>query len=120
MSVSPMDLAIARRSWQDGVFAFAGLLLIYCCCELTANPRRKIWYIPFWIIGSWCLLIKESGIVIYGLCVIWLFAMTVFKERSLIKSVLLVVFTLLGISTSVLILGYVAGGSRASWRCSGT
>lgn len=110
MSVSPMDLAIARRSWQDSVLAFAGLLLIYCCCELTADSRHKIWYIPFWLIGSWCIIIKESGIVVYGLCVIWLFAMMVFRERSFIKSTLLVVFTLLGISISVLILGHVAGG----------
>ena len=110
MSVSPMDLAIARRSWQDGVLAFAGLLLIYCCCELTADPRRKIWYIPFWLIGSWCIIIKESGIIVYGLCVIWLFAVMAFKERSFIKSALLVVFTLLGISISILILGHVVGG----------
>lgn len=110
MSVSPMDLAIARRSWQDGVLAFAGLLLIYCCCELTDNPGRKIWYIPFWLIGIWCVIIKESGIIIYGLCVIWLFAMAAFRERSFIRSVLLIVFTLLGISISVFILGYVVGG----------
>lgn len=110
MSVSPMDLAIARRSWQDGVLAFAGLLLIYCCCELTSDPRRKIWYIPFWLIGSWCIIIKESGIIVYGLCVIWLFAVMAFKERSFIKSALLIVFTLLGISISILILGHVVGG----------
>ncbi len=110
MSVSPMDLAIARRSWQDGVLALAGLILIYCCCELTADPKRKIWYIPFWLIGIWCIIIKESGIIIYGLCVIWLFAVMAFKEKSFIKSALLVVFTLLGISISVLILGHVVGG----------
>lgn len=110
MSVSPMDLAIARRSWQDSVLAFAGLLLIYCCSELTVNPGRKAWYIPFWLIGSWCILIKESGIIVYGLCVIWLFTVAAFRERFLIKSALLVVFTLLGIGISVLILGHVAGG----------
>jgi hypothetical protein len=110
MSVSPMDLAIARRSWQDSVMAFAGLLLIYCCCELTADPRRKMWYVPFWLIGSWCILIKESGIIVYGLCVIWLFVVVAFQERSFIKSVLLVGFTLLGISVSVLVLGHVFGG----------
>ncbi|MBU0604818.1 MAG: glycosyltransferase family 39 protein [Candidatus Omnitrophica bacterium] len=110
MSVSPMDLAIARRSWQDSVLAFAGLLLIYCCSELTVNPGRKAWYIPFWLIGSWCILIKESGIIVYGLCVIWLFVVVAFGEKSFIKSALLVVFTLLGIGISVLILGHVAGG----------
>jgi Dolichyl-phosphate-mannose-protein mannosyltransferase. len=82
MSVSPMDLAIARRSWQDGVLAFAGLLLIYCCCELTSDPKRNIWYIPFWFIGSWCIIIKESGVIVYGLCVIWLLSVMAFKEKS--------------------------------------
>ncbi len=110
MSVSPMDLAIARRSWQDSVLALAGVLLIYCCCELTTDPKRRIWYIPFWFIGIWCILIKESGIVIYGLCVIWLFAVAIFKEKSFIKTALLGVFTLLGIGVSILILGHVVGG----------
>lgn len=110
MSVSPMDLAIARRSWQDSVLAFAGLPLIYCCSELTANPGRKAWYIPFWLVGSWCIIIKESGIIIYGLCVIWLFVVAAFREKPFIKSALLGVFTLLGIGISVLVLGHVAGG----------
>ncbi|MBU0895405.1 MAG: hypothetical protein KJ584_02290, partial [Candidatus Omnitrophica bacterium] len=61
-------------------------------------------------IGSWCILIKESGIIVYGLCVIWLFVVVAFGEKSFIKSALLVVFTLLGIGISVLILGHVAGG----------
>jgi hypothetical protein len=110
MSVSPMDLAIARRSWQDGVLALAGLLLIYCCCELTARSSRKIWYIPFWLIGIWCVIIKESGIIIYALCVIWLFTVTAFKKKSFVKSALLAVFTLLGIGISIIILGHAAGG----------
>ncbi len=110
MIVSPMDLAIARRSWQDGVLAFAGLLLIYCCSKLTIAPQRKIWYLPFWFIGSWCVMIKESGIIIYGLCFIWLFSVAAFKEKSFIKSALLVLFTILGVSASVFVLGYVVGG----------
>jgi hypothetical protein len=110
MSVSPMDLAIARRTWQDSVLAFFGVLLVYFCCELTANPKRTAWYVPFWLIGSYCIIIKESGIVVYGLCVIWLLAVTVFKERSAIKSALLIAFTLAGIALSVFMLGQVAGG----------
>lgn len=110
ISVSPMDLAIARRSWQDSVLALFGLLLVYFCCELTADPKRTVWYAPFWIAGSYCIMIKESGIVIYGLCVIWLLAVAVFRERSAVKSALLIMFTLLGIGLSVLILGQVVGG----------
>lgn len=110
ISVSPMDLAIARRSWQDSVLALFGVLLIYFCCELTADPKRAAWYVPFWLVGIYCVTIKESGIVIYGLCVIWLLVVAVFKERSAMKSALLIVFTLLGTGLSVLILGQVVGG----------
>jgi len=110
MSVSPMDLAIARRSWQDSALAFFVTVLVYCCCELTADPRRKAWYIPFWLIGSYCIIIKESGIVAYGLCVIWLLAVAALRERSFLKSVLLIIFTAAGTMLSVFVLGQVVGG----------
>jgi len=38
MSVSPMDLAMARRCWQDSLLAFFGTLYVYIIGELAGNP----------------------------------------------------------------------------------
>lgn len=110
ISVSPMDLAIARRSWQDGFFALFAILLVYFCCELSANPKRTAWYVPFWFVGSYCILIKESGIIIYGLCVMWLLAVAIFRERSIIKAAFLIILTSIGICLSIFVVSHVVGG----------
>lgn len=110
MSVSPMDLAIARRIWQDAMLGCIGLSLIYFCCESTRNTHKIIWYILFIIVGSYCILIKESGIFIYGLCTLWLLWTLFIKEKSYSKAFLLMIVSGLGASISVLMLAHTAGG----------
>ncbi len=72
MSVSPMELMIARRAWQDGVMGFFSSLLIYVSMEINRDPKKKIWYPAFWMLGVLCISMKESGILIYGLCALWI------------------------------------------------
>lgn len=110
ISVSPMDLAIARRCWQDSLLAFVGTLYIYIIGELAGNPKRKILYLPLFVIGSYCILIKESGIVIFGLGILWLFLKAVFKERSLSRASIVVVIAILTLATSLFALVKSAGG----------
>lgn len=109
-SVSPMELAIARRAWQDSVLALFGLLLVYISCHITYKPRSKLLFIAFFILGSFCLLIKESGIIIYGVCLIWVLYITLIKERNLRKSLAVLFFSLLGIGVSVFIMAAVCAG----------
>lgn len=111
-TVSPMDLAIARRTWQDAMLGCVGLSLIYFCCELTRNAHRIIWYILFVIVGSYSILIKESGIFLYGLCMLWLLWTLFIKEKSYLKGFLLMIVSAVGISISVLTLTHAAGGIR--------
>ncbi len=112
MSVSPMDLAIARRIWLDAMLGCIGLSLIYFCCEITRNTHKLIWYILFIVVGIYCILIKESGIFIYGLCTFWLLWVLFIKEKSYLKGVLLMVVSAMGASISVLTLAHTAGGIR--------
>ena len=112
MCISPMALAISRRSWQDAMLGCFGLFLIYLCCEITRAPRKLFLYIIFIIIGSYSILIKESGLLIYGLCTIWLLWTLVFKEKSLLRGGLLVSFSIIGLFMSVAYLAYSIGGMR--------
>ena len=59
LSVSPLDLAIARRAWQDSVVAGIGILLLYLCIEASVSSRPKWWRVSFWIVASYFLLIKR-------------------------------------------------------------
>jgi hypothetical protein len=112
MGVSPMDLAIARRAWQDAMLGCIGLSLIYFCCEITRNTRKIIWYILFIVVGSYCLLIKESGMIIYGLCLLWLLWILFVKERSFLKGFIFMIVSGLGAGISLLALAYAAGGIK--------
>ncbi|MBU1121544.1 MAG: glycosyltransferase family 39 protein [Candidatus Omnitrophica bacterium] len=110
-SVSPMDLAIARRAWQDGVLALFAALLIYICCEISYKPRSKGWFIVFFLLGLCCVVIKETGIVIYGLCILGVLWITLIKEKSFKKSLYYVVIpSFLGIGIGFFIVSAVCGG----------
>jgi hypothetical protein len=110
MSVSPMELAIARRTWQDAMFGCWGLTLIYFCCEITHNANKIIWYILFLLLGSYCILIKESGLIVYGLCMLWILWLCVVKQRYLLKGTFLILSGILGITISISALVISAGG----------
>ena len=112
MCVSPMSLAIARRAWQDSMMGCLGLFLVYLSCEITRAPRKLFLYIIFIVVGSYSILVKESGLLIYGLCTIWLLWTLVFREKSPLKGSLLATFSIIGLFISITCLSYSVGGIR--------
>lgn len=112
-SVSPLDLAMARRAWQDGIFGLFGLLLVYSVCEIARDSKRKLWFVLFMILGVVCILIKETGIIVYGLCVVWLLGVILIRERAVKKSLCLAGFSLVSIMLGVFILAVFSGGVRS-------
>ena len=110
MAVSPVDLAMARRAWQDSLVGCVGLALIYLSCEISINPRRIAWYIPFFILGGLCLLIKESGLIIYGLCIVWVLCAVLCAERSLKAGMAFALLSAASIAISIALLAKVSGG----------
>ena len=72
LSVSPLDLAMARRAWLDSVVGGIGILLFYLCAEASVSSRPRWWRVCFWIVASYFLLIKEFALFIYALCALWL------------------------------------------------
>jgi len=113
MSVSPVELAIARRTWQDAIVECVGLLLIYLSCEICRNTKRIIWYPLLIVTGSCFLSLKESAVLIYGLCIIWLLWILLFKEQSILKGLFLIIASSLGVGITIAILVHISGGISA-------
>ncbi len=82
MSVNPLDLAVARRAWQDSVWGGVGMVLFFCCIESSVGRRTKFWRASFWVVAGYFLLIKESSVVVYGFCTLWMVGTAWVQERS--------------------------------------
>lgn len=82
LACSVGELGMARRSWQDSLFGFLGLLLVYLTCEITHAPRRRGLYLALAAVGTYSLLIKESAYLSYGICGLWLAGVLLVRERS--------------------------------------
>ena len=111
LSVSPIELAIARRAWQDSVSGCVGLLLFYLCLEASISKRPKIWRICFWAAGVYYLTIKGSALVVYGLCTFWLVGSAWLQGGSLRKCFYLVIVSALVGAASFVALAWCSGGA---------
>ena len=110
LSVNPIELAVARRAWQDAILGCIGLLLFYLCLEASISIRPKIWRICFWMSGAYYLTIKGSAVVVYGLCVLWLIGSAWLQEGSLRRcSYLGIVSALVGIASFAALAGCSGG-----------
>ena len=79
LATSVAELGMARRVWQDSAFGFFGLLAVYLTCEITRNPRRAWLYPAFLAAGALSLLTKQTGVLSYGICALWLLGYLIFR-----------------------------------------
>lgn len=70
LAVSPLDLALARRAWQDDVVAFATLAMIALLLAALARPPYRRYRIAFFVVSGMSLLVKESVVIPFGLGVL--------------------------------------------------
>jgi hypothetical protein len=110
LSFSFVELAVSRRAWQDATIGFAGLLLVCLTCAIAASPKRRVLHIAFFATGAWSLLIKESGWVSLGICILWLTGVAIFQERSWQLVKVLLVGGLASVAVYFAILSALAGG----------
>jgi hypothetical protein len=66
LAVSPLDLALARRAWQDDVVALATLAIVALLLKALARPGERRWRIAFFAVSGVTLLIKESVALPFG------------------------------------------------------
>lgn len=110
LSVSPIDLAIARRAWQDSVWGGVGIFLFYLCMEASVGSHPKFWRACFWVVAAYFLLIKESALVVYGLCTLWLMGSAWVQERSLAKCFRIAIMSASVAGASFAALAWCSGG----------
>lgn len=110
LSVSPMALTISRRIWADSLFGFVGFSMVYLCCEISLNSKRKVGYILLIALGSYSLLIKEFGIVIYGLCSLWVLWIVWIREKSFYKGLIFLIGCFFSALFCLSILAHLSGG----------
>ena len=82
LACSFSELSMARRGWQDSLFGFLGLLLVYVTCEIARAPRRKSLYFALSAVAAYSMLVKETAYVSYGICGLWLAGALLLRERS--------------------------------------
>ena len=117
LAVSPQDLAMARRTWVDGVSGCVAMIILWLCVEISIRPRAaKLWFAALWICSFWFLLLKETGAVFFGLCILglgiqrwrqhrtWKPVITIFAGAACAAICSFVVMTLLcgGVSAALL------------------
>jgi hypothetical protein len=66
LAVSPLDLALARRAWQDDVVMLITLAMLAAFLRAVTGERRRGW-IAFFALAAWGLTVKESVAVPAGL-----------------------------------------------------
>jgi 4-amino-4-deoxy-L-arabinose transferase-like glycosyltransferase len=81
ISTSPMELAIARKGWQDGVMTLTGGLLVYLCAEILQQKNKFLPIVLFGFAGLYGMLVKESGVLFFGICVLSLIFWLI-KQRA--------------------------------------
>jgi hypothetical protein len=109
-SFSFSELAMARRAWQDATLGFLGLLLVCLTCAITAAPKRRSLHIAFFAAGTYSLLIKETGVISFGVCILWLAWVALFQERSWQLVKVLLVGGLASLAVTLGSLSALAGG----------
>jgi hypothetical protein len=71
LAVFPPDLVLARRAWQESVVNCAAWLLLYWALALGSGGARRWPAAALVGGGSAFLLVKETAVAVYALCLGW-------------------------------------------------
>ena len=94
LAVYPPELVIARRCWQDALIGLAGIVMLYLTLRISASPRTTLPYILLAGAGSAAVLIKETSVIMYSLCLFAVLWISI-SERQFIRAAVL--FSTVGI-----------------------
>jgi len=67
LAASPLDRAIASRTWQDEIVALFALLMVNASVRFAERPTRPTWAAVFFAIAAMALTVKETEAIVYGL-----------------------------------------------------
>jgi 4-amino-4-deoxy-L-arabinose transferase-like glycosyltransferase len=110
LAVSPAELELARRTWADACVGFLGLSLVYVAGQITRDSQRRIWHWLFVLFGSLGTLVKEFGLVVFGLCTVWVLWVMLIQRRDFRGGLALMAGVLVGTGVTVVWLANSIGG----------
>jgi hypothetical protein len=67
-----VELEFARRAWGESTATFVSLLSLAAAWRLAGAPRRLCSQLQFVLVGTACLLAKETAMMAHGLYAAWL------------------------------------------------
>ena len=114
LTVSPEDLAMARRDWGDSVSAAVAMLLILLGVEIIRRPRPTAWFVAFCVAGTYLVLVKETGGIFFGLCVLGLAIHSWLMHRSWRRLAAIGLYAILSAACAFLIMTTLCGGVSAA------
>ncbi len=115
LATSASELGIGRRVWQDAVFGFFSLLLFYFSLELLRDSRRWWPQLGFFVIGAWCILMKQNGLIVYALSALAVFLTILFRDRAVQRSLLFAASFIASLGVAAWLLVLCGGGAEVTW-----
>jgi len=110
LAVSPLDLAISRRAWQDTVVELCTLVLVALILQAVAAARPGRLRVAFYLLGPLFLLVKESVLIPFGLGVLVLAWDAWRRERSWRAALVQCLFGALSMVALALAIVALSGG----------
>lgn len=114
-AVSPMELALSRRTWADALVEFLGFSLVYLAAEISRDRERRAWLIPYILVGSLGIVVKELAAIAYALVTLRVLYVLFVLRRDLKGGVRLVAAGVAGAATAVGWLAAAVGGLSTLW-----
>lgn len=115
LATSAPELGIARRAWQDAVFGFFSLLLLYFSLELLRDSRRWWPHLGFFTLGAWCVLMKQNGLIVYALSALAVFLAILLRDRAVQRSLLFAASFIASLGAAAWLLILCGGGADITW-----
>jgi hypothetical protein len=109
------EIWLVRGTPEDGVFGLFGLLELWLTFEIM-KARRRVWlYAPYHLVGIWAILVKQSGVFVYGFTAAWLIGYLLIHERSRKQAMLLAACVAVGLLAVCGAYIVLAGDPHTAW-----
>lgn len=110
LAASPLDLAMARRAWADGVLGLLASLMLWVFLRAAAKPGGRVWPVILFALGALAALVKESGLVLLAIAAFGLAFVEWTDSRGWRRPVLALIGAMTAVVASVAILTLLCGG----------
>ncbi len=110
LAASPMELAVSIRAWQDAACGCLGLALIFLTAGCVKTKGRFTLLIPFVLAGTYYFMVKEAGVLLYMLCLLWLLS-SLAREKMFCRMLSAFILMLISAAAGVSFMAYAMGGA---------